>query len=361
MAERHPGLDGVRAITMLLVVAGHAVVSFMVTPVGWAIQDRSRFLGADLAAWIIRAFAMPTFFWLAGYASRAVLERKGLRGFVSQRLTRVLLPLAIALVPCSIAVSALWDWGREVGLRGAVPDLAPKLQASELPILLGHLWFLYYLTWLSGAAIAVTSLVRSLPRWLPTLAVPLVPSLAVLAYIGALHTDTPLGFIPDAPMLIYMGGFFAWGWIVHARPNELERYARRAWWAGLLALGALAIVIVTLARAREAAAPSPPYAIVASAVFTVAVMVFGLGAGVRYLLRRHTVLELTADASFTLYILHLPTAVLLQILLADVPIFGPLKFVAIVAATLTVGVGLHVAVVRRWRRPQSVRAARAPA
>jgi peptidoglycan/LPS O-acetylase OafA/YrhL len=204
---------------------------------------------------------------------------------------------------------------------------------------------------------------RALPRWLPMLAVPLVPSLGVLAYLGALHTDTPLGFIPDMATLCYMGGFFAWGWIVHARPGELDRYARRVWAAGLLALGALAIVIVTLARARSVVAPPPLYAIAASAVFTVAVMVFALGGGVRYLVRRHAVLELTADASFTLYILHLPTAVLLQIVLANAPIFGPIKFLAIVAMTLVVGVGLHV-VVRRWqrgRRSPPVSAARARA
>jgi len=47
-APRAAGLDAARAIAMMLVVATHAALSFMVTPIGWAIQDRSRYLGVDL-------------------------------------------------------------------------------------------------------------------------------------------------------------------------------------------------------------------------------------------------------------------------------------------------------------------------
>ena len=66
-----------RALAMMFVLSGHAMVSFTVTPVGWAIQDRAQFLGVDLYAWVVRAFAMPTFFWLAGYFGRALLDGAG--------------------------------------------------------------------------------------------------------------------------------------------------------------------------------------------------------------------------------------------------------------------------------------------
>src|SRR4051812_26851449 len=124
---RDTGLDAARAIAMLLVVATHGALAFMVTPIGWAIQDRSRHLGVDLYVWIVRAFAMPTFFWLSGYFSRAVMQG-GLRGFVRHRATRILLPLAIALVPISLVLGALWDWGREVGARASVAANIPKLK-----------------------------------------------------------------------------------------------------------------------------------------------------------------------------------------------------------------------------------------
>jgi peptidoglycan/LPS O-acetylase OafA/YrhL len=102
---RHHGLDGARALAMMFVLSGHAMVSFTVTPVGWAIQDRAQFLGVDLYAWVVRAFAMPTFFWLAGYFGRALLDGAGLRAFLRNRVTRILVPLAVMLVPVSYALT----------------------------------------------------------------------------------------------------------------------------------------------------------------------------------------------------------------------------------------------------------------
>src|SRR5262245_38349754 len=98
----------------------------MATPIGWAIQDRSQRLAVDLYVWGMRAFGMPTFFWLSGFAAGGVLSRRGVRGFLWNRITRIFVPLALALVPCSYAINALWDWGREVGHRGIVADNIPK-------------------------------------------------------------------------------------------------------------------------------------------------------------------------------------------------------------------------------------------
>jgi glucan biosynthesis protein C len=339
---RHHGLDAARAFAMMLVLSGHAMVSFTVTPVGWAIQDRSRFLGVDLYAWVVRAFAMPTFFWLAGYFGRALLDGAGLRAFARNRVTRIFLPLAVMLVPVSLALSYLWDWGREVGTRAAVADNIPKLKGSELEILLGHLWFLYYLLWLSLAAVALRVIARRVRVHVPAIVLPLVVTTAVLFGLGAMHTDTPLGFIPDLPILVYMGAFFGWGWLVQARPAELARYTRHAWHALALAPVFLAVVIATLYRGLAVVESPPAYAIAASALFSIACMIFLLGACVRYLDDRpRPLLQLASRASYWCYILHIPVAVFFQILLADVPLFGPLKYLVILATTTAICLGVY--------------------
>lgn len=335
---RHHGLDAARAFAMMFVLSGHAMVSFTVTPVGWAIQDRSRFLGVDLYAWVVRAFAMPTFFWLAGYFGRALLDGAGLAAFVKNRVTRILLPLAIMLVPVSFALDYLWDWGREVGTRAAVAANMPKLKGSEIEILLGHLWFLYYLLWLSLAAVVLHPLLRRVR--VPAITLPIVVTTAVLFGLGAMHTDTPLGFIPDGPILVYMGAFFAWGWIV--RPGELARYARHAWHALALAPVLLAVVIAALYQSLTVVERPPAYAIVASALFSLACMVFLLGASMRYLDDRpRPLLRLASRASYWVYIIHIPVAVVFQILLANVALFGPLKYLVILVATTTICFGVY--------------------
>jgi peptidoglycan/LPS O-acetylase OafA/YrhL len=354
-ATRNASLDAARAIAMMFVVGTHAAVSFMVTPIGWAVQDRSQNLGVDLWAWIVRAFAMPTFFWLAGYFSRALLLHDGVAGFVRNRATRILLPLAIALVPCSLVLGAIWDWGREVTARAAVADNIPKFESSELEIFLGHLWFLYYLLAMSIVALVVARVVRRVPARLPTLAVPAAMTFGVLAYLGVMHTNTPLGFIPDVPILTYMGGFFAWGWLVHARPDELAMYARRMWHAGAIALGLLAIVIVTLARGLSVIEAPPIYAIAASSLFSIATMIVLLGACQRYLARPRPLIRFASDASYWFYIVHLPVVVALQVLLARVAIPGPIKYVVIVGVTTTVCLGIYALVSRVGRRRNASR------
>jgi glucan biosynthesis protein C len=354
---RHHGLDAARAIAMMLVLSGHAMVSFTVTPVGWAIQDQSRFLGVDLYCWIVRAFAMPTFFWLAGYFGRALLDGHGLRAFAKNRVTRILVPLAIMLVPISYALSYLWDWGRAAGTRVAIADNMPKLKASEVEIMLGHPWFLYYLLWLSLAAVALQAIGKRLRIRVPAIVLPVVVTTAVLFGLRAMHTDTPLGFIPDLPILVYMGAFFAWGWIV--RPAELARYTRYAWHALALAPIFLAVVIAALYPVLTVVEAAPLYGIVASALISITCMEFLLGACLRYLdARPRPLLQLASRASYWCYILHVPVAVFFQIVLANVPLFGPLKYLVILAATTALCLGAYALGSSRFSPRKALRSQR---
>ncbi|MBA3458927.1 MAG: acyltransferase [Deltaproteobacteria bacterium] len=352
---RNDALDAARAIAMVLVVATHTALSFMVTPIGWAVQDRSQHLGVDLAVWIVRAFVMPMFFWLSGYFSRELLDVRGLRGYVRHRVVRILIPLALALVPCSLLLGAEWDWGREVIARPGVAENIPKLQSSELPIFLGHLWYLYYLLLLSVAAVVIARIARAtgirIPMGIGVLAVPALLTFGVLASLRSVHTDTPLGFVPDAPIAIFMGGYFAWGWIVRGRPDELPRYERYAWHALAIALVLLVAVITTLYDGLDAITHAPLHASAASALFAIAVMIGFLGLCVRHG-RRHPLLRLASESSYWCYIAHVPIVVALQILVAPIAVPGIFKLPAIVIVTSAVCMGSY-ALLLRLNTPRS--------
>lgn len=346
---REPALDAARAIAMVLVVATHAALSFMVTPIGWAVQDRSQHLGVDLFVWIVRAFAMPSFFWLSGYFSRVVLERGGVHGFVRHRVVRILIPLALAIVPCSLGLSALWDWGHVVSVRADVAANIPKLRSSELPIVLGHLWYLYYLLWLSLVALIARRVTLRRPNGLAVTAIPAAVTFGVLATLHAVHTDTPLGFLPDLPIAVYMGAYFAWGW--WTRPDQLARYGELAWQALAIAPLLLGVVCITLYRGVAA----PWYASAASALFTIAMMAGLLGLCVRYA-GANRLVALVSAASYWCYIVHLPIVVALQIAVARSAVPGPIKYVAIVAITMVICVASYALFerlkARRIRSPQ---------
>ena len=356
MAEaRHHGLDAARAFAMIGVVAAHAAISFMETPIGWAIQDDDRHLGADLFVWIMASFAMPVFFWLSGYFARAVHEHGGPRGFLRHRVTRVLAPLLVALVPCSLALDAVWDWGREEGTRAAVAANIPKLQASDLPITLGHLWYLYYLLAMSLVAAAVVPLARRLRvgalHGAALLALVAALGIGVLAARRTLHLDTPLGFAIDLPVAAYMGAFFLWGWHVHAHPGDLERYARRAWHAAAASLLLLLALVPVLRAAADPSrtAPPPLLAIAASGLFTMALIVAFVGLCHRYAGRRRGCFRLASEASYWFYVAHLPIVVFLQVALAHLGIPGPLKYAAIIAVTTAACLATYDLAIRRTR------------
>src|SRR5262249_52698510 len=148
---------------------------------------------------------------------------------VRHRVTRVLVPLALAIVPCSLALDALWDWGRALAGRSEVTENLPQLQGSKLPVTLGHLWYLYYLLIISAIALAITVAARRVriagPRGVGIVVVAAVLAVAPLAVAGVLHVDIPLGFRVDPAVTAYHGAFFAWGWLVQRVPDQLERYA----------------------------------------------------------------------------------------------------------------------------------------
>ncbi len=339
---RDAGLDAAKTLAIAFVVATHAALSYMVTPIGWAIQDTSHNLGVDLFVWIARGSGMPAFFWLSGYFGRDVYERRAALGFVRNRARRILLPLALAIVPCSLALDALWDWGRELAGRPEVAANIPKLEGSKLPVTLGHLWYLYYLLIISALALAIAELGRRARARVPVWIAPLA-AIVPLAWTGKLQLDTPLGFQIDPWVTLFFGAFFAWGWLVRGRRAVLEAYARHGW--RVLAAAALLLAAVLPALASSTA---PLYAIAASGALSCAMVAAFVGLCVRYV--RSPILPLASRASYWTYVAHLPLVVLLQIAFAMLALPGPLEYVAIVGVTLAVCVLSYAAFarVRGW-------------
>jgi glucan biosynthesis protein C len=328
---------------MFVIVAGHAAISYMVTPIGWAVQDDSRHLAADLFVWLARALAMPVFFWLAGYFARFLDERGAL---IRHRVTRILVPLVVLLVPMSLLLNELWTVGRAMSGPTAIADNVPRVDGASFELTLSHLWFLYYLLFATAIVMVVARVARGAPAWLGAVAVAALV-LGPLVRAGELHLVTPLYFTPDLDVLSYHLGFFAWGWLVHAHAGELERYAARSWELVVAAVLAFGGVLPTLADTGDpAAGRAPIYAIVASGVFTVALVAAFVGTCMRFARRDHPVIRIAADGSFATYVAHLPIVVGLQVAFAHVALPAPLEYLAILVATYAICLGGYAVVAR---------------
>jgi peptidoglycan/LPS O-acetylase OafA/YrhL len=310
---RHAGLDAARAYAMLLVIALHAAVPFMATPIGWAVEDPSHHLAVDVFVWLVHAFVMPVFFWLSGLFGRATYERAGLAGFARSRVVRIGVPFAIALVPCSLAMNALWDWA--AARRGVVQ--VATLHGSGLPVTLSHLWFLYYLLPISALGVVVARVPRTIAVSAATIAV-----IAMMMATGSSQIDTPLSFAFEPIPLVFHAAFFVAGW--HAR---LDDYRRLAWPAAVVSL---ALAVASFVGLADAIGEVPPLALRAAiGVLSMSSTVAFVGLCLRYGDQPRRWVQLVARASYWSYIVHLPIVVLLQIALVDVPLPWPPKLVVI--------------------------------
>ena len=340
--ERIHSLDAARACAILLVIALHSLLPFMSTDAGWAVHEPSRHLVIDGFVWVVHAFTMPAFFSLSGFFLAGSVRRAGVAALLRQRAIRLLIPLAVFLVPTSMAMNALWDWGKSLSpARAGMAESLPELRASEHIVTLGHLWFLYYLLAVTVIALCIFAVIRrariphirSRPGFLPLLMT--LPAALILVWAQKLQLDTALGFALDIPITAYHGLFFLWGWLLSSRQSELESYGRYiAPYIGLAALSFI-VLIPVLVESRDSPHGIPPWAYWLSACFTCSMVTVLLGACTRYAAKPNRTIELLSRSSYWTYVLHLPPMVLIQIALYQTHMPAILQFSVAVMLVLS--------------------------
>ena len=92
--ERLHALDAVRGGALMLGVLFHACLPFLLGPQLWIVDDDAS-TELTVAFYVLHVFRMTVFFLLAGFFARMLLARRGVGGFVRNRLMRIAAPLAM--------------------------------------------------------------------------------------------------------------------------------------------------------------------------------------------------------------------------------------------------------------------------
>ena len=362
--ERLHALDAVRAFALLAGIVLHATMSFIL-PI--PAHDISQSATLGMLFQLIHPWRMTTFFLIAGLFARLVIERRGTRGFVADRAQRIVAPMLVGWVILAPLTIGALIWGVT---RTADPAFAaairnpPVVPAGAFP--LTHLWFLYYLCIFYVLLLTVRGLFMKLDAagrvsgaldrvvrvLLGSYAAPLVlgaPLFAVLGFderivfMGGIPTpDSSL--IPQIPAVVGFGTAFALGWFVHRQLELLGEWRKR--WLGSLAIG-LALFVVyhtvpgikpgtTAAWLNDSAAwTTTAYA--ACYILALWYMSFGIvGAALTFCANESPVRRYLADASYWMYLAHLPIVFFLAAAFAKVPLHWAIKFPLILAITMTV-------------------------
>jgi len=378
--DRFHGLDACRAAAMMLGLFFHGAISFLYAspPFGWAIRDRSTSLVVDVLIFVCHTFRMPVFFLLAGFFGRLLHEKLGTAGFLRHRARRILVPFVVALPLLMPLFYLLWKWG-----DSRQPHAIP-ISLDTVPPSPGHLWFLYYLMMILPALALCARLGRSLQlgpvdrlicalvRFRVAIFALAIPTAATLFPMEFLSADTPITFVPQPRILAYYFVFAASGWLLHRQDRLIEEFARHLWVPLIVAI----VVFVPFGMAVEKAAGhvafDPPAlrwgALYLGALFGWSLVALFLGAFVKWGSQPRAWVTYLSDASYWCYLVHLPVAVALQILVADLPWPGLLKYAIIMTGTMAACLGSYHAAVRytfigaalngpRQRQPLSAAAA----
>jgi peptidoglycan/LPS O-acetylase OafA/YrhL len=364
-ADLGNALDTLRVVGTFLVLMFHAALSYLASPMRltlWHAYDSRGHVSMDLFAYWGNGFAMPLFFLAAGVSAPAAIESRGVRVFLKHRAGRFLRPLlfgCLTIMPVCYIISAygLLVTGRCTANEILTWRFRPVLQRHLYG--LGHLWFLEYLfvvcalwagCWLLGRTLTrfaggskdgrgrdwLEQIFGS--RWRPLLLA--VPT----ALIFLADTDTVIRIenilLPNPSRVIhYLYCFAVGGWISRLRaPKErLIPHSRLYLVLAPVVFAAMAPLLL-----RFVAAPIAGWERVVfvglAAVFPWLTILGGLGVCLEFIKGKGPAMRFLAEASFWVYLIHLPIVMLMQVLLLPIPWPGPVKFLvtSAVGATLSV-------------------------
>jgi glucans biosynthesis protein C len=360
--ERLHALDAVRGFAMLLGIIFHATISFVPSPAKiWIVEDSHRSTALAVLFFITHVFRMTTFFLIAGFFAHMSFHRRGAKAFIRDRLKRIALPLLVGWPLAFAAIFAIVGWAA-ISRDGAQPTTPwpPWPTFPKFP--LAHLWFLYVLLEFyagvlilrTGVALvdktgrirlgidSLVSLVVRNPLAPVVLAVPVgiafVADPRWLMWFGVQSPDS--SFVTNVQALIGFGTAFGFGWLLHRRMELIQTLERRWILNLLLAIGlitaSLAIAGVTpqLTPIKDYTTKLAGAACYALATWTATFAVIGLA--LRFLSGFSPARRYIADASYWLYIVHLPIVIALQVAVSRLDWPWPTKFAAILAAAFPV-------------------------
>lgn len=372
---RYHGLDVVRAAMMLLGVVIHTALVYF-EPQIWVYGDPDRTALAAILVIAIHVFRMPAFFVMAGFFGAMLFDRRGPGGFTSHRYDRIVLPLVIGwfviypLLAWSISFGFTWSYlspeDRTIGIAYEKMSLdADFAEAGPM-----HLWFLYYLVYYYLAFATVTFVLRRFSgpvagwlragfrsltlgplRWLGLPLVIVASSLQMLT-MEKPGIDTTESFWPMWHVIFLYAIYFGVGWMAFGNREIVDRLKNWAWirlgvGTALLSIAVIMSIATSYVIDAEESSAKPMFVVNQCLQATTCwILILGItGVSERLFTRANPAVRYVVDASYWIYLMHLPLTIFVPALFRGWNMWGIVKMpVMIVLTTVILLVVYHVAV-----------------
>ena len=218
-----------------------------------------------------------------------------------------------------------------------------------------HLWFIYYLLYFYVFILVVAALCRRMPeawqqylrdkfrqlviRPIARIALPAVITAITLLPMGGILSTEP-GFIPDLAVFVAYFVFFGFGWLLYREHEIVADFGRGAWLMTIAATGfyiafELLVLPSLTALGNESLVMSIQSVVNGAVVWT---LFYGFtGLFVRYLDQPSARIRYIVDASYWVYLVHLPCTIWIPGLLVGTDLSVWMRMLIVLTGTTAIG------------------------
>ena len=353
--ERIHSLDSLRAIMMLLGLVLHSALTYNVTFHGeaWALKDpETTHIFSDYLVFLIHSFRMPIFFVVAGFFGSMLFYERQPMQMVKNRISRIVFPFVVFLFllwPLTIFAFGYTDAvfsQVENPFKTALGSLSNFL--DFIPKTTSHLWFLYYLALITGVTVLLALLLKNLPKWTQRITKSFdwliqrpfarvlffsVLTFLLLTILGTAMVDASISLIPDLNTFTYYLFFYLIGWVLFKSKHHLGTFVRFDWIFTVLAVILATIQGLTIQNTGLAPNGNSSLLTLYSSVI-VCLFMFGLtGHFIRYTSKHSVRMRYISDASYWVYLIHLPLTAILPAFIWKLQLPAVVKFLIVLSIT----------------------------
>ena len=340
---------------MLLGLVLHSALTYNVTYHGdaWSLKDpETTHIFSDSIVFLIHSFRMPIFFLVAGFFGAMLFyERQPLR-MVKNRISRIVFPFVVfmfLLWPLTIFAfgytGAVFS-NQENPLGIALEPLTNIL--AFLPRTTTHLWFLYYLSLITGTTVVFGLLLKRAQKLTkriteifdrliqrPLNRIIFFSSLffLILTILGTSMVEASVSLIPELDTFVYFLVFYLIGWVLFKSKQHLDTFIRYDWTCTILAIILATIQGLTIQNLGLEPNGNSAILILYSSV-VVCLFMFGItGLFIRYGSKHSARMRYVSDSSYWVYIVHLPITAIIPAFIWKLPFPAMAKFLIVLSST----------------------------
>jgi glucans biosynthesis protein C len=315
--------ENLRAVTILSVVLFHCMLSYTVSDISayWPHKQNDTHLVFDGITCINQLYQMPVFLFMSGFFASMMIQKRGLKYFIQNRLLRIGLPFVTGLIILLPLVRIVFLYA-----NGCSADkLLTQFLAMPDPATI-HLWFLYYLLIFSifisitiqlskyfkpGKIIGQNCISRL--KWhhwgfVVSTALFLLNSLNKNGQLYASYS-----FIPDLNILCAYFMFFIWGYFFYKSDTKPEFSGKLIWLNGLIVILLISLHLFLMDSINHAADKISRGEIFMASLSGSVSMVATTGLIIKVFALKFNryihVLKKISNSSYWIYIVHLPIVV----------------------------------------------------